>query len=242
MLSPIPIPSLFVTATDTEVGKTVVAGAIADWFRRQGLRVAVLKPAATGCLHRREGLVSEDAEFLAACADARHPLDLICPQRFVEPLAPAIAAERAKQPLDWDAIERSIRIMSADSDVMIVEGVGGVRVPMDEKHTVLDMMKWLGAPAVVVARPNLGTINHTLLTVQAIRDAGIKLVGVVINRFRADGASIAEETNPSVIEKWGKVPILCIVPDKPSSGISLPPDISAAIGQVDWRQFTHREL
>jgi dethiobiotin synthetase len=241
VLSPIRIPSLFVTATDTEVGKTVIAGAIADWFRRQGLRVAVLKPAATGCVHRREGLVSEDAEFLATCADARHPLDLICPQRYVEPLAPAIAAARAKQPLDWDAIERSIRIMSEDSDVMIVEGVGGVRVPMDEKHTVLDMMKWLGAPAIVVARPNLGTINHTLLTVQAIRDAGLKVAGVVINRYRTDGASIAEETNPRAIEKWGKVPVLCTVPDRPFAGVSLPADVSAAVDQVYWRQFTHRD-
>src|SRR5215204_839396 len=92
-LRAVPIPGLFVTGTDTGVGKTVVAGAIADWFRRRHRRVAVLKPVATGCVRRREGLVSEDAEFLAVCADARHPLDLICPQRYVEPLAPAVAAE-----------------------------------------------------------------------------------------------------------------------------------------------------
>src|SRR5439155_13948892 len=102
--------------------KTIVAGAIADWFRRRGRRVAVLKPVATGCVHRREGLVSEDAEFLAACAEARHPLDLICPQRYVEPLAPAVAAEREGRPLDWEAVQRSIDLMAADSDVLIVEG------------------------------------------------------------------------------------------------------------------------
>src|SRR5687768_15526276 len=87
MLRPVPIPGLFVTGTDTGVGKTVVAGAIAHWLRNQGRRVAVLKPVGTGCVRRREGLVSEDAEFLAVCADARHPLDLICPQRYAEPLA-----------------------------------------------------------------------------------------------------------------------------------------------------------
>src|SRR5436190_10456590 len=188
MLSPLPIPGLFVTGTDTGVGKTVIAGAIANWFYRRGRRVAVLKPVATGCVKRREGLVSEDAEFLAVCSRTPHPLDLICPQRYLEPLAPSVAAKRTRQPLDWEAIQRSIRIMSADSDVMIVEGVGGVMVPMDDKHLVLDMMKWLGAPAVVVARPNLGTINHSLLTVQAIRDAGVKVAGVVINRYRTDGA------------------------------------------------------
>src|SRR3982751_719114 len=101
MLRRVSIPSLLVTGTDTGVGKTLVAAAIGDWFRRQGAKVAVLKPCATGCVKRREGLVSEDAEFLAHCADARHPLDLICPQRYVEPLAPAVAAERTGQPVDW---------------------------------------------------------------------------------------------------------------------------------------------
>src|SRR5437763_16941425 len=120
-LRPVPLPGLFVTGTDTGVGKTVVAGAVADWFRRRGFRVAVLKPVATGCVRRREGLVSEDAEFLANCADARHPLDLICPQRYVEPLAPAVAAERAGKPLDWAAVQRSINLMAADSEVLIVE-------------------------------------------------------------------------------------------------------------------------
>src|SRR5437764_5238923 len=109
MIRPVPIPGLFVTGTDTGVGKTVVAGAVAQWFARRGAVVAVSKPIATGCVRRREGLVSEDAEFLASCADAHFPLDLICPQRYKEPLAPAVAADRAKQPLDWSAIDRRDR-------------------------------------------------------------------------------------------------------------------------------------
>src|SRR5258706_15477196 len=135
MLRPVPIPGLFVTATDTDVGKTVVAGAIANYFLRQGgsrARVAVSKPVATGCVHRREGLVSEDAEFLASCADAHFPLDLICPQRYKEPLAPAVAADRAKQPLDWTAIDRSLQLMTKGSDVIIVEGVGGILVRLEK--------------------------------------------------------------------------------------------------------------
>src|SRR3954471_24161645 len=118
MLKPLAIPGLFVTGTDTEVGKTVVAGAIANYFLRQRTRIAVSKPVATGCVRRREGLVSEDAEFLASCADARFPLDLICPQRYKEPLAPAVAADRAKEPLDWDAIDRSLQLMTRESDVI----------------------------------------------------------------------------------------------------------------------------
>src|SRR4051812_40085174 len=173
MLFSIPIPSLLITGTDTGIGKTVVAASIAQILNEQGNRVAVFKPAGSGCVHRREGLVSEDAELLAHCANARHPLDLICPQRYAEPLAPAIAAERAKQPLDWEAINRSITLLSRDSDVMIIEGIGGLLVPMDPPHPSPAAAADIKPPAVVVARPALGTINHTLLTLQALRSKNI---------------------------------------------------------------------
>jgi dethiobiotin synthetase len=234
MLPASPIPGLLITGTDTEVGKTVVAGAIAHWFHRRRSRVAVLKPCATGCVRRREGLVSEDAEFLAVCSDTPHPLDLICPQRFAEPLAPAIAAERAGRPLEWDAIRRSIDLMCPGSDFLIVEGVGGLRVPMDPKHTFLDVARWLKLPAVVVARPGLGTINHTLLTVDALRAAGVSVAGVVINRYPAENASIAEESNLRAIQKWGRVPVLCAVPNETVQDVRLPPGIVSAIETVDW--------
>ena len=235
MLHASPIPGLLITGTDTGIGKTLVAGAIAAHLRKQGVRVGVLKPAASGCVKRREGLVSEDAEFLAHCADSPHPLDIIAPQRFAEPLAPAIAAERLGVALDWDAIQRSINIIARDSDVLLVEGVGGIMVPMDAKHTMLDVAQWLKLPALVVARPNLGTINHTLLTVNALRDAMVKVPGVVINRYPAEMPGVAEETNPRAIEKWGKVPVLCVVPEvKEAIGLNMPQDIAAAVATVDW--------
>ena len=238
MLRPLSIPGLFVTGTDTGVGKTWVAGGIARWFHRRGRRVAVSKPVATGCERRREGLVSEDAELLAHCADARHPLDLICPQRYAEPLAPAIAAERAGEPVDWAVVQRSLDLMSRDSDVIVVEGVGGLMVPLDSKHTVLDLARWLGVPAVVVARPALGTINHTLLTTAALKAAGVKVAGVVVNRYPAESPGVVEETNPRAIEKWGKVPVLCVAPHEPKTGFDLPPGVIAAIELVDWERFT----
>jgi dethiobiotin synthetase len=238
MLSKIPIPSLLITGTDTGIGKTIVAASIAQILREQDYRVAVLKPAGSGCVHRREGLVSEDAELLAHCANSRHPLDLICPQRYAEPLAPAIAAERAKQPLDWEAINRSIKIMSRDSDVMIVEGIGGLLVPMDERRTFLDAAAEMKSPTVVVARPALGTINHTLLTLGGLRSREILVAGVVINRYPTDTPGLAEETNPRAIEKWGKVPILAIVPNTPIPKAVSPHPIPAAILDslrlVDW--------
>src|SRR3982751_5321437 len=128
MLRRVSIPSLLVTGTDTGVGKTLVAAAIGDWFRRQGAKVAVLKPCATGCVHRREGLVSEDAEFLAHCADASQPLDVIAPIRFADPLAPAVAAQRQNEMIDWSPVERSLQTIARESDVLIVEGVGGIMV------------------------------------------------------------------------------------------------------------------
>jgi dethiobiotin synthetase len=234
-------PGLLITGTDTGIGKTVIAGAIAAWFRKQGSRVGVLKPAASGCVKRREGIVSEDAEFLAHCADAAQPLDVIAPQRFIEPLAPAVAAQRAGVTLDWSAIQRSIDSIERASDVLIVEGVGGIMVPMDPKHTMLDVAAWLKLPAVIVARPALGTINHTILTVDALRRRDVAVAGVVINRYPAENANVAEETNPRTIESWGKVPVLAIVPDvtEPITR-SIPADIAAAIGMVDWTRFAAR--
>jgi dethiobiotin synthetase len=238
MLNRIPITGLFVTGTDTGVGKTVIAAAIADWFRRQRVRVGVCKIAATGCVRRREGLVSEDAEFLAHCADSPFPLDVICPQRYLEPLAPAIAAERAKQPLDWTAIQRSLDTIADASDVMVIEGVGGLMVPMDAKTTVLDVAKWLDLPTVVVARAGLGTINHTLLTVNTLRTRGVPIAGVVMNRYPAEVSDPAAETNPRAIERWGKVNVLCLAPDELVKAPKLPDGIVGAIDNVDWAGLT----
>lgn len=235
MLQRITIPGLFVTATDTGVGKTVIAGAIAHHLVRHGVRVAVCKIAATGCVRRREGLVSEDAEYLAACADSPHSLETICPQCFIDPLAPAVAAERENRELDWQAIDRSLRRMSADSQAIIVEGVGGIMVPMDAKHTVLDVAEWLGLPSIIVARPALGTINHTLLTANALKSRGISVAGVVINRYPTDTPGLAEETNPRAIEKYGKLKVLTIVPEALRIGPPPPLGIVEAIDRVDWR-------
>ena len=225
---------VFLTGTDTGVGKTIIAGAIAQWFARQGKTVGVFKPIATGCVHRREGLVSEDSEMLAHCADTRHPLDVVCPQRYAEPLAPLVAAERAGQPVDWETVQNALNRMAGDADVMIVEGVGGVMVPLDTQHTVIDLIGWIGLPAIIVTRPNLGTINHTLLTTAALRRARIPIAGLIINFYPQDQLTIAEETNPRMLEKLSKVPLLAMVPNEPFFTPHLPETIQQAIGSVNW--------
>jgi dethiobiotin synthetase len=242
MLEPISIPGLFITATDTGVGKTVISAAIAQWFRSRGQRVGVCKIAATGCVGRREGLVSEDAEMLAHAADSPFPLNVICPIRYAEPLAPAVAAERAGVPMDWPLLQSSLHTLASASNVMIVEGVGGVMVPMDDRHMVLDVARVLKLPAVVVARPGLGTINHTLLTVSALRAAGVAVAGVVINRYPTDTPDISVETNPAAIEKVGRVPVLCLVPDEAFNPPVLPAGVVAAVGRVDWQKLAGEKL
>jgi dethiobiotin synthetase len=238
MIRPITIPGLFITATDTGVGKTVIASAIASWFRQRGKRVGVCKIAATGCVHRREGLVSEDAEMLAYCADSPFPLDVISPIRYTEPLAPAVAARRAGVPVDWSLLQSSLDRITAVSDVIIVEGVGGIMVPMDDQYTVLDVARWLALRTVVVARPGLGTINHSVLTINALRSANVEVAGVVINRYPTDTPDAAVETNPAEIEKRGRVPLLCVVPDQAFTPPDLPASVVDAVDGVDWTHLS----
>lgn len=213
------IPGLFITGTDTGVGKTVVAAAIAAHLRKKGKRLAVCKPIATGCLAGSNGLISEDAQLLERSACSRFAMEMICPQRYAEPLAPAVAAQRESRPVDWDAIDRAIGAMCAASDAIIVEGVGGVMVPLDHEHMVIDMIRALALPALIVSRPGLGTINHTLLTLQALRSADIPIAGVIINRMPAS-PDLAERTNADALEKFGRCKVIGIIPDAGDNEIS----------------------
>jgi dethiobiotin synthetase len=203
----------FVTATDTGIGKTVVAGAIAWVLREGGRRVGVMKPIATGCVRRiREGLVSEDAEFLAHCADTEHTLETVNPVRYAQALAPSVAATRARRKVNFAAIWRAYDRIRRSSDIVVIEGIGGWMVPIDDKTFVADLAFEFGLPVIVVARAGLGTINHTLLTVEAVRQRGLTVAGVVLNNYVADRATLAEETNPETVAKYTGLPLPTVVP------------------------------
>lgn len=203
----------FVTGTDTGVGKTVIAGALTLLLREQGRRVAVFKPVATGCRRDvRLGLVSEDAEFLAHCAETDVPLDTVNPVRYAGDLAPMIAAEHTRQPIDWQAIDRSWQQLQTSADWVVVEGAGGLLVPIDVENSMADLARRFGLPLVIVARPGLGTINHTLLTIEAARSRGLPVAAVVVNGYRPDSATLAEEMNPEAIARLARIPIPRIVP------------------------------
>jgi len=229
-------PGLFITATDTEVGKTVVTCAIAATLRRRGVKVGVSKPIASGCRNDREGLVSEDTEALAHFADCRLPLAAISPVRYRAPLAPAVAAE-SEGAIDDDAIADGLHRVADSHDVLLVEGIGGLLVPLDERRTVLELARSVGYPVVVVTRPTLGTLNHTAMTCTLVRDAGLRLAGLVINRYHADTTDVAEQTNARWLARQNRTKVLATVPDtvgvEPQNA-TLPPEVIDAVDVVDW--------
>ena len=210
----------------------------APWASGGGVRVGVFKPMGTGCRRDREGLVCEDAEALAHFADCRLPLETICPVRYAEAVSPAAAAEMSGEPVDWGAVARAMARLEAESDAVVVEGIGGVMVPLDPfgrralpdasatgrasasawgQHvvTVLDLIQTLGYPVVVVARSGLGTLNHTALTVWALQSAGVAVAGVVMNQYEADAALEPDASvggNRAWIERMTGVPVLAVVP------------------------------
>jgi dethiobiotin synthetase len=207
------IPGIFVTGTDTAVGKTVIAGGLAILWRRRGLRVGVFKPIATGCVWRvRLGLTSEDAECLSYCAGSNLPLDIVNPIRYRRPVAPMVAADEARTPIDFEVLWQAYDQVCHACDVVIVEGVGGLLVPIERKRMVADLAVEFGFPVLIVARAGLGAINHTLLTIEAARARGLTVAGVVLNGYNTRSPSLAEETNPATIGACAGIPIPTVVP------------------------------
>jgi dethiobiotin synthetase len=202
---------LFVTGTDTEVGKTVVAGAIAAALRARGERVAAYKPVVTGLDEPEVPGWPRDHELLAAAADVAP--EAVAPHRFGPPVSPHLAAELAGVELDLDAMVLAAGAAAAEagSDVLIAEGVGGLLVPLTREHTVRDLAVALGLPVVVAARPGLGTISHTLLTLEAARAAGLTVAGVVITPWPED-PSVMVRSNRDTIARLGAVEVAVLPP------------------------------
>ncbi len=205
------IKGIFITGTDTGVGKTYVAAGIAAHLKRIGVNVGVMKPVETGCGPRRGRLIPNDAVRLMKSASVRDALSLVNPYRFRKPLAPSVAAKLEGKEIVPDRIVRSYRMLSLRHDFMIVEGAGGIMVPLRHQYTYLDLACTIGLPVIIVARPSLGTINHTLLTITALRERGVEIAGIVINDAQGKRAGLVEKTSPSVIEELSGARILGII-------------------------------
>jgi len=171
----------FVTSTDTGVGKTVVACALVRALRARGLDVGVMKPCETGV----DGRGPLDAQALRRAAEVGDSLDLVCPQPLALPAAPPVAAAAEGGAVDLAAIREAWVVLRERHPWLVVEGAGGLRVPLTRERDMADLAGELGLPVLVVARASLGTLNHTLLTLEALGRRGLKLAGVVVSH--ADG-------------------------------------------------------
>jgi len=195
---------IFITGTDTGCGKTFVTVKLAEYFSSQGLNVGVMKPISTGPAKE------DDARYLKKILKLKDPLKLINPIHLKHPLAPLPAARLENRKLKIESIFKAYRKLAKLHDLVLIEGIGGVLVPIAEKYCVADLIKELKLPVIIVARAGLGTINHTLLTIEALRRRKIPIMGIIISGYRGKGLS--EQSNADLIRQLGQAPILATIP------------------------------
>ncbi len=200
---------LFITGTDTDVGKTTVAAGLAGALKNMGYSVGVMKPVQSGAGMRNGRLYSQDAELMVKAVGCEDEEKLVCPVLLREALAPGVAAEIEGKNVDIELIKNAYAELERRHDLVIVEGAGGIAVPLKNKFLISDLIAYLGLPAIIVARAGLGTINHTFLTIEHARKCGIAIMGVIINNYKG---GLAEETNPKVISGLTGIPVIGVIP------------------------------
>lgn len=200
----------FVTGTDTGVGKTWVAVGLLTALAQRGLTTAAMKPVASGCAQTPAGLRNDDALQLAAAAGATRSYDLVNPYAFAPAVAPHIAAGTAGVHIDLDLIAARFQGLSRGVDLVIVEGVGGWQVPLNERETVADLAARLCLPVILVVGVRLGCLNHALLTFESIERTGVTCAGWVANTIEAQSERFAE--NIQALRARLPAPLLGVVP------------------------------
>jgi dethiobiotin synthetase len=213
-----PLRGCFVTGTDTEAGKTVVAAAIARTLAARGERVAVFKPAVSGLDDGGEA----DHELLRRAAGSAQSDDEIAPYRYGPPVSPHLGAELAGAAIDPARLLTAVRDAAAGADVLVGEGVGGLMVPLTLGYLVRDFAVDIGLPLVVAARPGLGTINHTLLTLEAARAVGLEVVLVVLSPWPEEAGDV-ERSNLEALRRLGGVEVATLGPLDLSDPLGWPP-------------------
>lgn len=201
---------IFVTGTDTGVGKTCCSLGLMACLQQAGYRVAAMKPVASGCEHTALGLYNEDALLLSRHASLDLDYSQVNPYAFALPIAPHIAAATEGIEIQLTAIKAAFDAVSALADAVVVEGVGGWAVPINDKETMADVAALLGLPVVLVAGMRLGCLNHTLLTAEAIKRAGLPLVGWIANYLNPEMTWGSE--NIQTLCQRLPAPLLGIVP------------------------------
>lgn len=207
---------LFITGTDTGVGKTMVGAALALYLKKRGLTVGVMKPIETGVSAGNDA--RSDAARLRAIIESEETLGAIRPYSFELPVAPLAAAQAEGRTIDPNTIKKVYRLLSSRYDCMVVEGVGGVQVPITHSDNVLSLIKRLRLPVVVVGRSGLGGINHALLTVETLRRQKLRMIALVLNRthpVRSALARVQERSTIEILRKQSGVPVIGPLPYEP---------------------------
>jgi len=196
------VRGLFITGTDTGVGKTIVAAALVRALKTRGLDIGVMKPVESGCPRAgKNDLIPEDALLLKAAAGSTDSLDLINPYAFEQPLAPALAAEISGVKIREEKIISSYSTLAQNHELIVVEGAGGLLAPLTKDMRNLDLACALNIPVLIVAKNVLGVINHADLTVRVVKAAGAKIVGIILNHASYD-RDTAIITNAASIKRW----------------------------------------
>lgn len=203
----------FITGTDTGVGKTVVSAALTIGLQRQGRHVGVMKPIETGISD--SNVMSSDAARLRNLIASGIPIEEISPYRFTLPLAPLAAAQAERRVIDPGKIRKAYRLLADQSDYMVVEGAGGVLVPIAPRIDVADLIARLRLPVVIVGRSGLGGINHARLTIEALHRRNIRIIALVLNQtvpVRTKTARVQEQTTVDLLQRTAGVPVLGPLP------------------------------
>ena len=208
--SPVTSHGLFVTGTDTGVGKTLVAAALLRGLAGRGVRVVGMKPVAAGCATTAQGFGSEDAAALIAASNVLAPIDLVNPYRFAPAIAPHVAAAQAGVTISLARIREAFVALSAMAQWVVVEGAGGLLVPLNDREDFGDLVGLLQLPVLLVVGMRLGCLNHALLTAEAVQRRGLRFAGWVANRL--DGATPVFEQNVQTLRNRLDAPLLGIVP------------------------------
>jgi dethiobiotin synthetase len=218
---------LAVVGTDTGVGKTVIASALAAVFKQRRFTVAVFKPAESGCSPGPGGLIAADTQMLIDASGCRADRELINPYRFKPPLSPAAAAQLAGETISMERVEQCYRTLRDTHQILIMEGAGGLMVPYGPDWLFAELLVRLSIPVVVVGRSILGTINHCLLTLRELARLDLDVRGVVLNRLQADRGP-EEDGNPAAISQFSQAEVLGVFPYLKRSDVEAPEQLAAS--------------
>lgn len=208
--------AVLVTGTDMGVGKTYVASGLARLLRKRGFDVGVMKPVELGWM-KDAGEWPVDADTLRMAAESDDPIEDVCPYRFEEMVAPQVAADMHRTPIEPEVIKEALDRLRSRHQVVIVEGAGGLAVPLDDGYDLASLAETCDMPVLVVAHAHVGTLNHTYLTVHYAKSRGLNVIGIVSNRYDRSIEDESLPTNAHMMERMNKVKVLGVVPFEPTA-------------------------